>query len=111
MATLTPTLSDHIGQQPSAPAEALFVTVTPDAVNYTSGGEAFDAEALFQTLGGHDKAPTEIHFSAERKGDFDLQYDRAAKKLLYFLISTGAEAGAINLSVTPGAMRVMLTAR
>ncbi len=111
MAVLTPTLTDHLGQQPSAPRSALHVTVTPSSANYTSGGEDFDAEGLFLTLGGHTNPPAIIFFSAERKGDFDLQYDRAAKKLKYFLISTGLEAGAIDLSATPGAMRVKIEAQ
>lgn len=111
MAVLTPTLVDQIGKQPSAPSMVLHVLVTPSSANYTSGGEAFDAEALFQTLGKTDKAPAEIFFSHEPLGNFSLQYDRAGKKLLYFLISTGVEAGAIDLSGTPGAMRVRLEAR
>ena len=111
MTVLTSVLTDHLGQQPSAPTVGLHVTVTPDSANYTPGGEDFDAEGLFQTLGGSDNPPAEIYFSAERKGNFDLQYDRAAKKLKYFLISTGAEAGGIDLSTTPGAMRVKLEAR
>jgi len=111
MAVLTPTLTDHVGKQPSAPTTALYVLVTPSAANYTSGGEAFDAEGLFVTLGGQTNPPAEIHVSAEPKGNFMVQYDRAAKKLQYFLISTGVEAGAIDLSTTPGAMRVKLEAR
>lgn len=111
MAVLTNALIDKMGAQPSAPTMELHVEVTPSAVNYNSGGEPFDAEALFQTLGGLDKAPAEIFFSHEPKGNFALQYDRAAKKLLYFLISTGAEAGAIDLSTTPGVMKVKLSAR
>lgn len=111
MATLTPTLTDHTGKQPSAPSEALYVTVTPDGANYTPTGDDFDAEGLFKTLGGHSNPPAEIFFSHEPKGNFALQYDRVAKKLKYFLISTGAEAGAIDLSVTPGAMRVKIEAQ
>ena len=111
MAVLTSALTDHLGQQPSAPTAELHVTVTPSSANYNSGGEDFDAEGLFQTLAGYDKVPAEVFFQAERKGDFDLQYDRAAKKLKYFLISTGLEAGGIDLSATPGAMRVLIKAR
>jgi len=110
MSVLTPTLTDHLGKAPSAPRSALHVTVTPSAAVYTAGGEAFDAEGLFVTLGGHSNAPAEIFFSHEPKGDFMLEYDRAAKKLKYFLRSTGAEAGAIDLSATPGPMRVLLEA-
>lgn len=108
MATLTSVVAKHAGKNPSAPNIALYLDVTPDAVNYTAGGEAFDAGALFQSLGGYDKAPLDVFVIGEPKGNFMVQYDRAAKKLKYFLTSTGAEAGAIDLSAVPGTMRVKI---
>lgn len=110
MAVLTPTLDDHHNKSASTPAVALVVTVTPDNANYTPGGEAFDAEGIYQTLASYDKAPAKVFVIGEPKGNFQVQYDRAAKKLLYFLISTGLEAGAIDLSVTPGPMLVKIEA-
>jgi len=111
MATLTTALTDHLGKQPSAPSQALVVTVTPDSANYTPNGEAFDAEGLFQTLAGHDNPPAKVFVIGEPKGNFMVQYDRATKKLKYFLVSTGAEAGAIDLSTTPGPMLVKIEAQ
>ncbi len=111
MAVLTNVLDDHLNKSASTPSVSLVVEVTPSSANYNPGGELFDAEGLFQTLAGYDKAPAKVFVIGEPKGDFSVQYDRAAKRLKYFLISTGAEAGGIDLSVTPGAMLVKIEAQ
>ena len=101
----------HSGKQPSAPNINVLLEATLDA-SYPTGGYAFDPAALLQALAGYDKAPPVMFVSGEVKGDHVAEFDRAASKLKILLRSTGAEvAGAVDLSVTPGTIRLLIIAQ
>lgn len=79
--SLTNTLIGHSGKQPSSPTIILALDVDFDDA-YAAGGEAFDAPALLQSLGGYDKAPTVLGVVIENAYGYMFEYDRTNKKII-----------------------------
>ena len=99
----------HDGKKASVPGLTMAIDAVLDAA-YPAGGYPFDAAAEVRRLGNYDKLPLVLGVLGEPKGDFMAEYDRANKKLLVRLISTGAEASG-DLSVTPGSLRLIVHAK
>lgn len=105
----TAALAEHAGKQPSAPLIALRATLTFTGT-YSTGGEALDAAALLQSLGGYDKAPTVLAVLPENKDGFVFYWDRANSKLLAFYADYDAVAdGALIEFANGGDLAAALT--
>lgn len=76
----TTSLVSHQGKQASAQLVILELDVTPDT-SYPTGGEAFDAAALLQSLGLYDKAPSVLAVLGVPKNGYSFEWDRTNKKL------------------------------
>ena len=103
-------LAEHGGKQPSAPSISLRLDFTGDT-SYPTGGYAFDPAAELQSKAGYDKPPVILGVVIPAKADHIFEWDRATKKLLYRVGSTGAEvANTTDVSVTPGLIEVLILA-
>lgn len=85
------------GQMPSAPLIALRVAVTLTGT-YATGGEAFDAAALLQSLAGYDKAPDILTVLIPAKAGIVLEWDRATDSILAFTSNGAAPAALLEFT-------------